>query len=309
MSARPPNDSDGKAAADDLAERREVGPCGLLAQAAKFVFVQHLGAAGREPEPGHHLVEDEQSAVFPGEFAEAAQEGGARQDRPSVADHGLENDAGDLVGVGFERGFDRTEVVIGERERVHRGLRRHSGRTGDAEGSHAGAGFDEQRVRVAVVAALELDDERSPGESAREADGGHASLGPGADEPELLDGRKTLLHEFGEVAFRGGAGAEGGGAAGGLTDGLDCGRKGVAQEHGAPGAEEVDVAVAVGVGQEGAFGTGDEGRMAAHGAKCANRRINTAGQKALRAGLELGGTGERKSHESSIGRASEGAPV
>ena len=37
--------------------------------------------------------------------------------------------------------------------------------------------------------------------------------------------------------------------AGGALDGFNDGRKGVAEDHGAPGAEVVDVAVAVGVGE------------------------------------------------------------
>ena len=52
--------ADRHAAADDLAERREVGPD---AEA-------RLGAAGTDAEAGDHLVEDEQRAVGPGRLAE-----------------------------------------------------------------------------------------------------------------------------------------------------------------------------------------------------------------------------------------------
>jgi hypothetical protein len=54
---------------------------------------------------------------------------------------------------------------------------------------------------------------------------------------------------------------------GGALDGFDDGREGVAEDHGAPGAEVVDVAVAVGVVEVGALGALDEGRRAADGAE------------------------------------------
>ena len=40
---------------------------------------------------------------------------------------------------------------------------------------------------------------------------------------------------------------------GGALDGFDDGREGVAEDHGAPGAEVVDVAVAVGVSEVSAL--------------------------------------------------------
>ena len=53
MSARPPKTPTGQAAADDFAERGEVG----------LDVVELLRAAEGEAEAGHDLVEDEQRAV------------------------------------------------------------------------------------------------------------------------------------------------------------------------------------------------------------------------------------------------------
>ena len=153
------------------------------------------------------------SAPCVGEGAEAFEEAGRGRDGAGVADDGLDDDAGDLVGVGGEGGLDGGEIVVGQGEGELRGFFGDAGGAGDAEGGDAGAGFDQQRVGVAVVAAFELDDEVAAGEAAGEADGGHAGLGAGADEAHLLDGREAALDELGEVGFAGVGGAEAGAAA------------------------------------------------------------------------------------------------
>ena len=58
---------------------------------------------------------------------------------------------------------------------------------------------------------------------------------------------------LGEIGLGGRGGAEAGRVARGALDGFDHRRKGVAQDHRPPGAEVVDVAVAVGVGELGAL--------------------------------------------------------
>ncbi len=119
----------------------------------------------------------------------------------------------------------------------------------------------------------------------------HGGLGAGADEAQLFDGRVAGDDALGQVGLGSRGGAEAGGVAGGALDGLDHRRKGVAQDHRPPGAEVVDVAVAVGVGEPGALGALDKRRRAAHRAKGPHRRVDAAGEKALRALLEGLGTG------------------
>jgi hypothetical protein len=55
----------------------------------------------------------------------------------------------------------------------------------------------------------------------------------------------------------------------------------VADDHRAPGADVVDVALAVGVPHIGAFGAGDEARRAAHRTEGADGRVDAAGNGLL----------------------------
>jgi hypothetical protein len=84
-------------------------------------------------------------------------------------------------------------------------------------------------------------------------------------------------------------------------DGFDDGREGVPEDHGTPGAEVVDVAVAIGVPEVGAFAADDEGRVAADGAKGTDRRVDSAGKNFFCALPERTGAGENERHVSSIG--------
>ncbi len=65
----------------------------------------------------------------------------------------------------------------------------------------------------------------------------------------------------------------------------------MAQDHRSPGAEVVDVAVAVGVGEIGAFCALDKRRSAADRAEGPHGRVDAAGKEALGALLEGVGTG------------------
>ena len=103
--------------------------------------------------------------------AQAGEIAGRGRDAAGVADDRLENDGGDCVGMGVECGFDGGEVVVGQGEGEVRDLLGHAGRAGNAEGGDAGAGFDQQAVGVAVIAAFELDDDLAAGGGAGQADG------------------------------------------------------------------------------------------------------------------------------------------
>ena len=171
------------------------------------------------------------------------------------------------------------------------GVDGNAGRAGDAEGGDARAGLDQHGVGVAVVAALELDHQVARGEAAGEADGGHAGFGAGGGEAEALDRRKALDDELGKVGLGSGGGAERRGVGGGAPDGFDDWRKGVAEDHGSPGVEEVEVAVAVDVKEEGSFGAVEEGGSAADGAEGADGRVDSAREEMLGAVLHVAGGG------------------
>src|SRR5581483_8989476 len=114
----------------------------------------------------------------------------------------------------------------------------------------------------------------------------HRGFCTGADEAHLLNGRIAGGDALGEVRFRRCGSAEAGRVAGGALDGLDHRRKGMAQNHRAPGTEVVDGSVAVDVVEIGALGTLDERRFAAHGAKGPHGRVHAAGEKTFCACLK-----------------------
>ena len=283
--------SAGESAADDLAEGGEVGGD----------VVELLGPAEGDAEAGHDLVEEEESAVGCGDFAKAFEVARVRRDGAGVSDDGFDDDAGDVVWTGGEDCGDGVEVVEGQGEGVHGSLGGDACGAGDPESGDSAAGLDEHRVGVAVVAALELDDEVAAGESAGEADGGHAGFGAGGDEAELLDGGKAVGDEFREIGFGGDGGSEAGALGGGLLDGFDDGRKGMAKDHRPPGAEEVEVAVAIFVVEVCAFGVGEEGWVSAYGAEGADGRVDASWEEFFSTLLQVTRTGEATSHAFSIG--------
>jgi hypothetical protein len=75
----------------------------------------------------------------------------------------------------------------------------------------------------------------------------------------------------------------------------------VAEDHRAPGTEEVEITIAVGVEEIGAFGVGHEGGVAAYGAEGSDGRVDAAGEKSFGTKLQVAGAGEEAGHVFSIG--------
>ena len=124
--------ADREATADDLTHADEVG----------HHIMQALCARQREAEARHHFVKDEDRAVLRAEFAEASEETGVRQDEPHVGRERLDDEAGDLAGVGLEERGERGEVVVFGDQRVGRGARRDAGGIGIALRERARTGLD-----------------------------------------------------------------------------------------------------------------------------------------------------------------------
>jgi hypothetical protein len=70
----------------------------------------------------------------------------------------------------------------------------------------------------------------------------------------------------------------------------------MAEDHRAPGAEEVEVAVSVGVEEVSAFGMSHEGRFAAYGTKGADGGVDASGKEFFGALLQLAGAGVKLRH-------------
>ncbi len=85
-------------------------------------------------------------------------------------------------------------MVVYERSRHTRGIR-------DPQRRHAGAGFHQQRIDVAVVAAFKLDGEIAAGKSARDTQRAHSGLRAGVHQAHHFDRRHDLRDELGEFYF------------------------------------------------------------------------------------------------------------
>ena len=259
----------GHATADHLAEHREVG----------LDTVEGLGAALSDAEARHDFVDDEDGAVLRAELAHRAKEFGVAADHVHVAGDGFDDHAGDVVAPLGEGVLKLLRVVVLEHERVLRHGGGNTGRGRIAEGEHAGARLDEERVGVAVVAALELDDLVAARVAAGEADGGHAGLGAGAHEADLVHGRHELADLFGDERLALRDGAEGEALRDGFVNGGDDFVVVVAEDHRAPGEDVVDELLARGVPYVGALGAVDA-RVAAAGT--ANEKKRRPSKRAAR---------------------------
>jgi hypothetical protein len=80
-------------------------------------------------------------------------------------------------------------------------------------------------------------------------------------------------------------------AADAVSDGCDDLRVGVTEDHGPPGADIIDVALAVGVEEVGSGRTLEEDGVSAHAAEGPHRGVHTAWDVTLGGGEEVMGAG------------------
>ncbi|MNF67730.1 hypothetical protein D3C84_495520 [compost metagenome] len=124
---------------------------------------------------------------------------------------------------------------------------------------------------MAVVAAFEFDDLVAACVAAGQADGAHGGFGAGVDHPHLLHGGHYLAYLLGHQHFDLGGGAIAQPLLNGLDDGGLDGRVVVTQQHGAPGADVVNIGLTVHVIEVGAIGVIDEAGCAADPIEGADR--------------------------------------
>mmetsp|Transcript_66663 Transcript_66663/g.201211 ORF Transcript_66663/g.201211 Transcript_66663/m.201211 type:complete len:353 (+) Transcript_66663:271-1329(+) len=241
-----------QAAADDLAHGRDVR------LHAEVLLRPAIGDA----EPGHDLIEDEERAVLCRELAQALQELLRGRDEAGVADDGLQDHGGHLVLL--QQGLHGRQVVVLRAERRVRGTGRNAWRVRQAQGGHAGARLHQEGVRVAVVAALELDNLLALREGPHEPQHAHAGLGAAVGEAHHLDRRHGVYDHLRELVLQGRGRAEGGALRElrpqSVQDFIIC----VTQDGRAPGADIVDVLVAIHVPRIGALHAIEDHRVAAH---------------------------------------------
>ncbi len=168
-------------------------------------------------------------------------------------------------------------VVVRERQRVRGEFGRHAGRGRHAERQHAGAGLHQQRIRMAVIAALELHDLLPAGEAARETDRAHRRLGARTAHAHELDRRHQLDDLAGDDRLDFGGCAERQAVDRRFLHGADHVRMRVTEDHRAPRADVVDELAAIGRPGPRALGAREEDGFAADAAEGAHGRIHAAG--------------------------------
>jgi len=238
-----------------------------------------LEASEAQPEPRDHFVENQDDSPGLGDLPQTLEKTGRGGDEPHVARAGLDNDAGQILPVLSHGGLCRGEIVEGNRDGQFCQSFRDAGASGDAERRDAGARLDQQGVRMAVVAALELEDFLAAGVSPGEPDCAHGRLGPGADHPDKLHGGEGARDPCGHFHLGDSRGPVARSPFGRLGDRAGNGRMGMAQDHGAPGGHVVDVPVAVLVPDPRPRGLPDEEGRRPDGTEGPHGAVHAAGDQ------------------------------
>ena len=223
--------------------------------------------------------------------AEQLEEAGGRWDDTHVGGDRLGQHGGHVVlGQGASQRGAVVPVDEDGRGRLGDG---DPGARRDAQGRQARAGIGEQAVGVAVVGAGELDDDLAPGSGAGEADGAHRSLGAGAGHAQHLDRGDAIGDLLGKLDLGGGWGAVGGAAPRRLDQRGEDRGVGVAEDQRPPGADPVEVAVAVDIDQLTALTALDEDRLAADLAHRPDGGVDAAREDLQRSLIQLRRCGQK----------------
>ena len=263
-------------AGDDLAKRGQV--------TRHAVHAVPAGVGGAEA--GHHFVQNQKRAVLMRNILQFLVEVVLRCNGAHVAGRGLRDHTGNLARVFLKRTTHRINVVVRHHNRVRRLRTGHTRGVRQGKRSQAGARRGQQRIHVAVVAAVKLDNLRPARETARQTHRRHGGLRTGVDHAHLFNagalhnvlcnlhlglGRRT---EAQTVNHR-------------RLDSLKDLRARVAVDHRPPGVDQVNVGVSVNVDKLGAMRALDKASLAADGPEAAHRRVHTARSQLLRAGKQL----------------------
>ena len=151
---------------------------------------------------------------------------------------------------------------------------------------------NEQRVRVSVITAVELDDDVSAGGTTCQSQGRHAGFGAGVHHTYHLQRRHDLRQQFRHLHLEIGGRHEAGAAIKDTAQGVDDDGWPMTEDHGSPGADVVDVSFAVGVGHMGTVSAGDEERITADSLESAHGAVDAAGDDPAGTFEEGSGNGE-----------------
>ena len=159
--------ADGQAAADDLAQRRQVG-----ADAEPF-----LRSSAGDAKAGHHFIENQQRIVSVADRAQSRQKLGARRDVSHVADERLDDNRRNLFATFGKDRAHRIDIVIRNDDGIGCRAARNARRVRNPERQRARPGRDEKHIGGAVIAAGKLDDLCAAGNAASKTNRAHRRFG------------------------------------------------------------------------------------------------------------------------------------
>ena len=180
-----------------------------------------------------------------------------------------------------EERLESSDVSVIKGEGVLRGAFGHAGGVRKAQGGDTGAGSNEHGVGVAVVAAGELHDDIATALRAGETQCSHHCFGAGVGEAHAIDGADAANDLLGKLDLGRARGAEGERVSNGALRGRDdCGVR-VTEDGRAPGADEIDVVLALNVSDDRAMRAGHVRRSSADRTEGTHRRADATGDYLL----------------------------
>ena len=180
--------------------------------------------------------------------------------------------------MGIQQMAHALDIIVGSDQRVLDDVLRHTSARCLTKGSQPRACRDEEGIGMAVVAALELDDLISPREATCQTDGTHRRLRPRVHHAHTLyRGEELRANKLCHLDLTGITSPVARTLLQLTADSLLDGRVSVPEEQGPPGADVVDVFIAIDVKDVGALAVIDIEGGEAYRAEGTHRAIDSAG--------------------------------
>ena len=216
------------------------------------------------------------------QLAATFHEGRRRAHEIHVARDWFDHQARQLGAMHAKGLFQLFNMVVLQNQRVLHHFGRHAGAGWVAKSRQARTRLDQKCVGMAVVAAFKLDQFAAPGGATRQTDGAHRGFGAGADQPHHVHAGHQFEDFFGQLDFALGWRAKREAVKRCVLHSAQHSRVTVTQNHGAPGADVVNIALAVRVPKVGALRAGDKTRRSTDCLEGPYRRVHAARDHAPR---------------------------
>ena len=149
------------------------------------------------------------------------------------------------------------------------------------QGGHTGTCLDQEHVRMAVVAALELDHLVAAGVGTDQAQHSHAGLGAAVDEAHHLNARYSVDHHFGQGVLQCTRCSEAGALLDRFLQCCDHLGVGVAADGRSPAADVIDVFISIHVPGIGTLHSIEHDRLTANRLERPHRGADTSRHQGL----------------------------